>query len=134
MFLNTDQTYQVGKNALDVASLRQQTIAHNIANVNTRNYKAKQVAFEETLKKAMNQSSSQVRTTHERHIGGSDSITSIQGAVYETPSNTTMNLDGNNVDIDTEMANMAANQIQYNALIQNINEKLQGYSKVIKGQ
>lgn len=134
MFLNADQTYQVGKNALDVASLRQQTIAHNIANVNTRNYKAKQVAFEETLKKAMNQSSSQVRTTHERHIGGSDSITSIQGAVYETPSNTTMNLDGNNVDIDTEMANMAANQIQYNALIQNINEKLQGYSKVIKGQ
>lgn len=134
MFLNTDQTYQVGKNALDVASLRQQTIAHNIANVNTRNYKAKQVAFEETLKKAMNQSSSQVRTTHERHIGGSDSITSIQGAVYETPSNTTMNLDGNNVDIDTEMANMAANQIQYNALIQNINGKLQGYSKVIKGQ
>lgn len=133
MFLNTDQTYQIGKNALDASSLRQQTIAHNVANATTKNYKSKQVQFEEALKKALNRSSSQLKTTNERHMGGSQSATSIQAQVYETPLNTRMNLDGNNVDIDQEMANMAANQIQYNALIQNTNSKLQGYRKVIQG-
>lgn len=133
MFLNTDQTYQIGKNALDASSLRQQTIAHNVANATTKNYKSKQVEFEASLKKALNRSSSQMKTTDSRHIGGSQSATMVQAEVYETASNTSMNLDGNNVDLDQEMANMAANQIQYNALIQNTNSKLQGYSKVIQG-
>ena len=133
MFLNTDQTYQIGKNALDASSLRQQTIAHNVANATTKNYKSKQVEFEASLKKALNRSSSQMKTTYSRHIGGSQSATMVQAEVYETASNTSMNLDGNNVDLDQEMANMAANQIQYNALIQNTNSKLQGYSKVIQG-
>lgn len=133
MFLNMDQSYQIGKNALDAASLRQQTIAHNIANATTKDYKSKQVQFEESLKKALNRSSSRLRTTDARHVGGGQSAMGIKGEVYETPSNTTMNLDGNNVDIDLEMANMAANQIKYNALIQRTNSKLESYSKVIKG-
>lgn len=134
MFLSADKTYQIGKNALDASSLRQQTIAHNVANATTKNYKSKQVSFEESLKKALGETSSTgMRTTNSRHIGGSQSATSVRAEVYETASNTTMNLDGNNVDIDLEMANMAANQIQYNALIQRTNGKLQSYSKVIKG-
>lgn len=133
MFLNTDHSYQIGKNALDASSLRQQTIAHNIANATTKNYKSKQVRFEESLKKALNQQGGSMKTTHARHIGASQGATEVVAEVYETPSYTKMNLDGNNVDIDQEMANMAANQIQYNAMIQRTNAKLQGYTKVIKG-
>lgn len=133
MFLKMDQTYQIGKNALDASSLRQQTIAHNVANATTKGYKSKQVQFEESLKKSLNRSTSQLRTTNERHRGGSQFATEIQATVNETAENTFMNLDGNNVDIDSEMANMAANQIQYNALIQTTNAKLQGYRSVIKG-
>lgn len=133
MFLKMDQTYQIGKNALDASSLRQQAIAHNVANATTKGYKSKQVQFEESLKKALNRSSSQLKTTNDRHLGGGQSATTIQAKVKEISDNTFMNLDGNNVDIDSEMANMAANQIQYNALIQTTNTKLQNYRSVIKG-
>jgi flagellar basal-body rod protein FlgB len=34
-----------------------------------------------------------------------------------------MRADGNNVDIDREMASLAANQLKYNAMAQLVNEK-----------
>ncbi|MEA3423540.1 MAG: flagellar basal body rod protein FlgB, partial [Bacillota bacterium] len=48
-----DKNLEVLKKALDASSLRQQTITNNIANVNTKDYKAKRVVFEDELKKAI---------------------------------------------------------------------------------
>ena len=43
------QTYNLMKSGLNAAQLRSKTIANNIANINTPNYKRKYVKFEETL-------------------------------------------------------------------------------------
>ena len=45
------QTYNLMKSGLNAAQLRSKTIANNIANINTPNYKRKYVKFEETLNK-----------------------------------------------------------------------------------
>lgn len=133
MFIQGDQTYQIGKNALDAYSLRQQAISHNIANVNTENFKQKTVSFESELQQALSQNSSGLRTSHNRHIGVNGQAQKVTASIKESKASSFMNLDGNNVDLDLEMANMAANQIQYNAMVQQVSNTLKNYHYVIKG-
>lgn len=128
-----DSTYQLGKNALDASSLRQQVIAHNVANANTEGYKAKKVSFEDELKQSLGINGLALTGTNNRHINTASQLSTITGTVYETNDNTFMNLDGNNVDVELEMANMAANQLQYSTLIRQVSEKIESYRTVIKG-
>jgi flagellar basal-body rod protein FlgB len=69
--------------ALDGLALRQRTIANNIANVNTPDYHAKRVAFEDALAKSVNAGDGRVSAT---------TASSLE------PTNT----NGNNVNLDTE--------------------------------
>ncbi|EXJ22378.1 Flagellar basal-body rod protein FlgB [Alkalibacterium sp. AK22] len=100
------------KNALDASSMRQEMISSNIANVNTPGYKAKRVEFEDVLKRTMDGSG--MRGTHERHFG-SDDLTSVRPEIRMQKGNR-INENGNNVAIDTEMAELSANAIYYQAL------------------
>lgn len=63
--------------------MRQRAIANNIANVNTPNYHAKRVAFEGALAKSVLEGDGRVAPTTERSL---------------EPTN----LEGNNVNLDTE--------------------------------
>ncbi len=128
--LGTDNTYQFLKRALDASYMRQETIANNIANINTPHYKASRVIFEEELKKALSHSQIGLRATHPRHFGVHDNTERLQPKIVKDTS-TSMRNDGNNVDIDLEMANLAANQIYYNTLIQQTNGKISSLRYVI---
>jgi flagellar basal-body rod protein FlgB len=115
--------------ALDASWLRNDVIAQNISNVDTPGYKRNDVSFEEKLGEAMDKSSFKGFRTDPRHIPiGGDSVDDIDISI--TPDNNTlsMRLDGNNVDVDNEMANMAKNSIEYNTLIQGISAE---YKKIM---
>lgn len=92
--------------ALDGLQKRNEASAQNIANVNTPNYKRKHVQFEEELKAAINNKNFKKSDAHK-----------IEVKVIEDTS-TSNRKDGNNVNIDTEMAELAKNTISYNAMIQ----------------
>lgn len=100
--------------ALDATWKKNEAIAQNIANVGTPGYKRKTVTFEEELREAM-----------ERKGFKKSDVDKIEIKVTEENKNLSMRLDGNNVDIDAEMAALAKNTIQYNALTQ-----MAGYSKL----
>jgi flagellar basal-body rod protein FlgB len=125
-----DRTMQLINKALNTAVYRNEAISNNIANVNTRNYKANRVLFEEELKNAMNGLKGNLKTTHSKHINTCRSIENITPKVIKDTS-TSMRLDGNNVDIDIENANLAANQLLYNALIQQASKKISVLRHVI---
>lgn len=74
------------RSALDALSLRQRVIADNVANINTPNYHAKRVSFEEELSRAVAQ--------------GESATAAVKPAVQQSlePTRT----DGNNVNLDTE--------------------------------
>lgn len=74
------------RSALDALALRQRVIADNVANINTPDYRAKRVAFEESLARAVEQ--------------GSRAVANTSPAVRESlePTRT----DGNNVNLDAE--------------------------------
>ena len=80
--------------ALDGLALRQRTIAQNIANVNTPNYRAKVVSFENAL------------------------ATSVQGgdgtaAATTTTSQAPTQQNGNNVSLDSETLNNIETVLRY---------------------
>jgi flagellar basal-body rod protein FlgB len=117
--------------ALDGLSLRQRAIASNIANVDTPGYKAKKVSFEEQLQQTINDSSTSsvaLRTTHTNHINYND----LSGSILITESQTTFRNDGNNVDMDLEMTNLAETTIRYQTLTQLAGKKFTILKNIIR--
>lgn len=122
-------TYDLIKQGIDSSTLRGKTIANNIANINTRGYKKFDVVFEENLDTG--NLDLNLKVTKEKHIkDGQDYGENISVVRDES---TSMRLDGNNVDIDIEKTNQAANTLKYNALIQRANGILSTRKYVISG-
>ena len=106
------EIYQLIKSSLDATDFRGKTIANNIANINTPGYKRKYVSFEETLNKANKQAKMEVKED----------------------KSTSMRTDGNNVDLENEKVNQAANSLMYNGLVSITNTKLAIARTVITGR
>ena len=115
--------------ALSASSLRQKTISNNIANVNTPGFKRSEVLFEDILQQKMSGSRLNLAKTNERHLSTQpQSLAPTMRMVTDNSFRT----DGNNVDIDIEMANMAKNSIYYDALAQQLSRYFTGLKSVIK--
>jgi flagellar basal-body rod protein FlgB len=100
--------------SLDAGMLRAKAIANNIANVNTPGYHRIEVTFEDELKKALDNTKLQGTRTNEKHLEmGKLDISSINPKVKK-PIDPTLPSGVNNVDIDSEMAKLAENQLLYN--------------------
>lgn len=104
--------------ALDGLSMRQKATAHNIANDDTPGYKAQRVSFEDQLQRAIEGNSTNglsLEVTNPAHLD----LTSSKSPMIEIKHETnTLRNDGNNVDIDLEMTNLAQSTIHYQALSQ----------------
>ena len=114
--------------ALDFSAVKHKAIAQNIANVDTPNYKAKNVDFQQYLNEAKSMSISAYRTDKKHY----DFSASAGQKVFDY-SNFRYNSNGNGVDMDKEQANLATNQIYYNALVDRMSGKLSSLQNVIKG-
>ena len=106
--------------AMTAASMRQEVIANNIANVNTPNYRKKNVEFEDVLAREIYgekvpEGKLQMVRTHREHLPFKPFNVNAVPSVVEDKS-TIMRVDDNNVDVDVEMATLAKNQIYYNSL------------------
>lgn len=97
---------------------RHHLLADNIANVETPGFKRSDLAFKTQLAKAMGQNGPRLplAVTHQGHLGRPTGIHDYQPQVVQDFS-TTMRADGNNVDIDREMAELARNTLEYQALV-----------------
>ena len=107
---------------------RNEVIANNIANVDTPGYKRKDVQFETFLMSALTVDSSlDKRVSNIR-------LDSLNPQVYTDYSNLSYRLDGNNVDIDTESANLAENQIRYYALMDSMTQEFNRLKMVLQNK
>ena len=113
--------------AADAAWQRNEAISNNIANVDTPGYKRQDVAFESVLQKALGNNWYESMDEKVSNIN----LSRLRGRAYVDYANYSYRLDGNNVDIDVEMANLAKNQIYYNAMAKKIGSYIQGVKNVI---
>ncbi|MCL2058758.1 MAG: flagellar basal body rod protein FlgB [Oscillospiraceae bacterium] len=118
-----DRTTIIQEKSLDAAWLRNEVLSHNLANVDTPTYKRKDVDFEKYLRGALYYGLDDVIVNRRHNFRFTDppTLDSIRPKVMEEYNTMAMRIDGNNVDIDEEMAQMAKNTIRYNVITQNLN-------------
>ncbi len=104
---------------LKAANLRQEVIANNLANVNTPKFKRSEVVFDKLLAWELygdrRENTLPLVRTHDKHLPINYPRTRAEAKIASDPT-ITMRVDKNNVDVDIEMADLAKNQIYYNAL------------------
>lgn len=132
MYLLNTPAIRLLEQSLDASSLRQKVTANNIANVDTPRFKRSDVRFEELLQQELGALPLEGKRTDPRHFvfnTGSDSFPQV---VLDDKS--VMNNNLNNVDIDSEMALMAKNQLRYNTMVQQMNQEIRHLRTAIEGR
>ncbi len=83
------------KKVLDCSTARNRAIANNLANIDTPGFQRSDVRFVDHLREAISS-------------GNPEQVAAVEPELYNTNFTPTRN-DGNNVDIDVEMGEMAKN-------------------------
>jgi flagellar basal-body rod protein FlgB len=130
MEVGNTRTDQLIALALSGLAARQHVIANNVANVDTPGFKASQVDFESTLRSAMGSGEGLKLAKVDRTIGDDDDLTTMLPRVT-TDSGQSRRPDGNSVDIDQQMEQLAEANITYNGLAQVMSGRLQLLRSVI---
>lgn len=118
------------KTAADASWLREEVLANNIANVDTPNYKRQDVEFTTYLKSALEQAGTPASTLTQKV--NEANLSGITTRTYTENTTLSYRMDGNNVDLSTENAELAAEQINYNALIDSMNNEFTRMKAVLK--
>lgn len=118
------------KTAADASWLREEVLTNNIANVNTPNYKRQDVEFTTYLKSALEQAGTPTSTLTQKV--NEANLSGITTRTYTENTTLSYRMDGNNVDLSTENAELAAEQINYNALIDSMNNEFTRMKAVLK--
>ena len=113
--------------AADAANLRNELLTNNIANVSSPNYKRKDLDLESVL---------QGELAGEKNLSkavkkANQNLETLDAQVYTDNASLSYRLDGNNVDINTEEARLAENQIKYQALVDLMNQEFARYNTVL---
>lgn len=117
MFSSIDLSNQV----LDATMLRFNTLSGNVANVETPGYKRQDVAFQQKLQRELEKNDPKARD-----------LNNVKPIVYEDKGAYAQRLDGNNVDIDKEMAELAKTKLRYDTLIQRTTAQIGRYKYILQ--
>ena len=132
LLLNRTQLPTISS-GLDAYSLRQKVIANNVTNAETDGYEAKEVKFEETFREALKrQKNGALATDNENHIPSDFNPLNVKANMIKDKSDFFNGM--NNVNIDTEMAELAKTQIKYDAMTKLAKKQFQLIKSAIRGQ
>jgi flagellar basal-body rod protein FlgB len=109
--VTNDLTIASLRKALDGAAARQGAAAGNLANVETPGYRPRRVEFQDQLRAAL----------QEADQADLDAVAPSL-TVYAGPA---LRRDGNAVDLETEMSELAESSLQYQAVTRLLSRKLQ---------
>jgi flagellar basal-body rod protein FlgB len=114
---------------LNFRSERQKVISGNIANINTPNYKTKELIFEQELQKANDDLS--LKVTNAKHIPFDLDTQKPNGPQLVEVQNLLEQNDGNNVSLDAQVSEMSKNSVVFNALQSSIKKDSQWLKSII---
>src|SRR5215475_7669968 len=133
MPLNLDTYLGVAGQALKVQSKRMEVLADNLANVDTPNYKARDIDFRAAMAQAGSpEAPVKMATTNPGHLStdpAGDGSAALKYRVPLAPS-----LDGNTVDAQQEQAAFADNTVRYQATLSFLSSRFKSLMTAITGQ
>ncbi|WP_022851951.1 flagellar basal body rod protein FlgB [Limisalsivibrio acetivorans] len=102
--------------AMDTASAKNGVIAENIANVDTPGYKAGKLEFGEAMAEYMGEGKKlPLSRTDDMHLPPKDEIMDPSSFIRKQ-NNPSLRNDGNDVNLDYEMSELAQNTVRYQEL------------------
>ena len=116
---------------------RQRVIGENIANVDTPKYKRMEVAYEQQLRAALKAEPTDelpMQTTSGRHFSlgpNADGLGGVHATLHQV-TDETYRIDGNNVDVDAEMAKLAETNLRYNTMATLARNKFDGLKSMLR--
>lgn len=115
--------------AAEASWTRNEILANNLANVDTPDYKRKDLNFESLLSEAMGDVS--VHTKNLDKKVANLQVSNLKPRVFTEFSTLSYRYDGNNVDIDVENAYLADNQIKYYTLLDSMTHEFNRLKMVL---
>jgi flagellar basal-body rod protein FlgB len=117
------KTFDLLSGMLDFRAERHKVIASNIANIETGNYKPKELNFQKNFEEAKQGAETlELIRTHKMHFPFSSDV----GKQFQLTQS------GDKVEIDREMANLAENNLMYNLTVELISRKFKGIDTALK--
>jgi flagellar basal-body rod protein FlgB len=123
--------------ALNARAVRQDMISSNIANVDTPNYRPRDISFEDALQRESNKAFGSDNTkklemakTSGSHLNPIDESGGDKSTMFFRDGHMARN-DGNSVDLDVETTEMGKNSTMYQALVAAIKKDSALFSAVI---
>ena len=111
---------------------RQKVISSNIANINTPNYKTKDLLFQNELDNSLNENSLRMRVTNNKHILTSDINNINTNPRLVQVSGLQEQNDGNNVNLDSQMSEQSKNKVIFDAIQSSIKRDSRLFRSVIE--
>jgi len=111
----SDQTLNVASRGLQGLWKKQQLTANNLANIDTPGYKAERFDFDGYMAEALQNPSTQA-----------------DNSFTKKTDRTSSRIDGNNVDIDSEMVLMTKNAARYQSVMAQVGRRVNLLNSVIR--
>jgi len=131
-----DLTTEVLSASLRGHNARNAALVNNIANAETPGYKRIDVQFEAALAEAVETDRARIRRgaeMGESAFGGTDETAGSTASV-RSMGDTTMRVDGSNVDADDEMAQLSSNQLAHQTVVSLLDKRFNQFRTAITGR
>jgi flagellar basal-body rod protein FlgB len=118
-----DTQYHTLRAVMDAAVARHTALASNVANVNTPGYQRRDISatFEQELQRAV-------------QTGDPNQIRTVLPKIEVDQLTPSLRMDGNNVNLEREMVEIAKNSAQYEVSSALLSKKYQGLRMAISGK
>ncbi|MCH9008141.1 flagellar basal body rod protein FlgB [candidate division KSB1 bacterium] len=113
------------RQSLDAYNKRHTAIAENISNVATKGYRPLKVHFEEELRQSLEKNKPVGKTSDPRHMAIGGTTKSVKASVEELNAR---------VNIESEMAELAQNQIRFNFVTRMLRRRYDTIKTSIRGR
>lgn len=130
MPVNFDKAFGVHDDALLLFERRTQLLAENIANVDTPDYKARDIDFDQVLQNTKSEAV-KLNATHKGHINMSEQAFSEDIQFREVEQSAA---DGNTVDLQKEKAAFAENSMRYQTTMHILSGRISGLKTAFRGE
>ena len=128
------ETISLLERSLNIRSLQHRVLSSNIANLDTPNYKAVELAVAEEIKDSQNSASNiQLVQTQPGHLPLKHDPADHLKLKTAKPPEFSLRGDGNTVDLDRTMGDLAENTLLYKTAAQLISRKFSGLKSAIRG-
>jgi flagellar basal-body rod protein FlgB len=134
MAINFENALGIHEDAMRFRAKRASILANNLANVDTPNYKARDMDFKTALANKMNTMGKplELDTTHNSHREAKGFLEDDGGLMYRTPEQPA--IDGNTVEEHVEHAKFMENSLDFQTSFTLLNSKFKGLKSAIRGE